>query len=191
MVTLDQQILALYPSATFGPVEGGSDVVLYGPIGSQTIAYWPTATLGMQPSQAQLDAASGTASLQQAQAAKIAAIDTKTQQLLAGGFSYTPQGTQTPYSFPLDLTSQPLWQATHRQAQDNKLTYPFPVGTVDNRVVNLSSQADVAAFYDTGFSRALVILSSAAAPYGAVQLKAQVQACTTADQVNAVTDNRT
>jgi hypothetical protein len=114
--------------------------------------------------------------------AACAAIDAKTQALLAAGFAYTPSGQSQSYQFGLDQASCVDWTGMMIGAAG--LTYPFSIHTVANEPAQLASAADVQGFYAAGLARA------AAIKQGGLALKQQVLAATSAAAVAAITDTR-
>jgi hypothetical protein len=119
--------------------------------------------------------------LTQAQTVALAAIDAKTQSLLAAGFSYTNSGGTG--TFDVTPPSQTIWLGLMLSAAMQ--TYPLAIGTTANTLFNLLSAADVQAWYAAGVTRVQTIMS------GGVSLKAQIQAATSVADVQAIQDNRT
>lgn len=122
------------------------------------------------------------ATLDQVKTAAYASVDLRTQQLLVAGFSYAPAGQSQTYSFGLTVAEQTVWLGTFVAA--SFLTYPLEIGTADNLLASLQSEADVQAFYAAGVTRMHVVLS------GAIQLKATIMGAIDAAGVAAVVDTR-
>lgn len=105
-------------------------------------------------------------------------INIRTQQIIANGINY--DGRQ----FPLDLPDQSTWHGLFNAVAAGVATYPIKVmDTVDEPYY----LADATAFqnmYFIGFGQVGVILES-----GRV-LKAQVNACTTKEEIDAIVDDR-
>lgn len=131
---------------------------------------------------AQGDAIAATVPLQQAKVAATTAVDAKTTALLAAGFAYTTADAIVNH-FDLSDGIRADWAQMANIAA--MLTYPFAVGTVDNKSVALVSVADVQDFFAVGLQRYLAIRQ------GGIDLKARIAAATSIAAVNAITDDRT
>jgi hypothetical protein len=110
------------------------------------------------------------------QRAALAAIDARTAELLADGWTYA--GKQ----FALDPASATIWLGVMVSAA--ALTYPLEIGCVDHSTYNLTGTGDVQAWYAAGVTRMQTIQT------GGVNLKAAIAAATTQAGVDAVIDNR-
>jgi hypothetical protein len=109
---------------------------------------------------------------------KIAAIQGKTEQLLAGGFKYAGK------VFSLGLAAQAMWNAAAvKKAKAG--VFPLKVGTLQGLTHALASATELDAFTDAAFDRGRAIHEPAA-----VMIE-QVMAAQDKAAVDAIVDNRT
>ena len=117
--------------------------------------------------------------LAEAKLVKIAAIDSRTDQLIANGFTYS--GVQ----FSLSANAQMKMVGTHEVKDDPALVYPLRWNSLDDSdYVDLPDAAALHAFYLTGLGTMRVLVD------GGTVLKDAVRAATTIAEVDAVVDNR-
>ncbi len=112
-------------------------------------------------------------------AAKCAAIDSRTDELIAQGFTYSSK------TFSLSDAAQNRIMGTHQVRDDAALTYPLKWNTIDDLdALELADSAAVHSFYlaALGTYRGHVD--------GGTSLKDQVRAATTHAAVEAITDSR-
>jgi len=120
-----------------------------------------------------------TADLTNVKAAKFEAIDLKTGELIAVGFTYSGK------VFSLSIEAQAKMIGAHQLKDDPAFTYPVTWGTLtDDSSVVLDDASDLHNFYLTGVGTIRVHLD------GATPLKASVAAATTIGAVDAVVDPR-
>ena len=117
--------------------------------------------------------------LPEAKAAKIAAIDERTAELIANGFVYASK------PFSLSLPAQSKMIGTHQIKDHPALAYPLKWNTKDDDdAYELQDAAELDAFYLTGLATIRSYLDSGTA------LKDLVRAAATVADVNAVEDLR-
>lgn len=135
------------------------------------------AGLGMLcPACARLDY---TENLQVLKNAKIKAIDARTDQLIAAGFTFASK------QFSLTLSSQSKMIGTHQVKDNPSLTYPIRWNTIDDEdYLDIIDAATLDGFYLTGLGTIRAHLDSG------TSLKDQVRAAATVDDVLAVVDTR-
>ena len=115
--------------------------------------------------------------LTQTKNVKNTAIDSKTQKLIAGGFTFGGK------IFSLSIPAQVSWLGLY--TFKDMLTYPYPVTTLDDATYLVQSADDMSTFAVTGVSAIDTHKTS-----GRI-LKAEVNACTTIAEVIAIVDDRT
>jgi hypothetical protein len=119
--------------------------------------------------------------LDMAKELKIAEIDARTAYLIRIGFVWGGN------HFSMSDAAQRNWIGLGTMASLGMMQYPCPISTVDEGVSYLTSLADLQSFLGAFAMYQL----NPAAPLGAGRtLKAQVNACTTVEQVEAIVDNR-
>lgn len=111
------------------------------------------------------------------------AIDMKTRQIIAVGVLYDG------HRFPLDVNDQSTWHARRNNFVDSVLfsipiTFPMKVMTSHNEEYWLQNGNELLAMYYGGFAQVGAILE------GGRAVKALVNACTTKEEIDAVTDDR-
>lgn len=119
-------------------------------------------------------------------AAKVAAIDTRTDELIAVGFTYESK------QFSLSLASQSKMTAAHQIKDHPLFVYPVNWNTIDDTDVfaigagtdQVADAAIMSAFYMTAIGTIRVHLDSGTA------LKGSVRAATALAEVDAVVDLR-
>lgn len=110
---------------------------------------------------------------------KYKAIDKRTDELIAAGFTYG--GKQ----FSLAATAQMKMVGTHEVKDDPALTYPIEWNTIDdNDTISLADATDLHNFYLTGVGTMRATLDSGTA------LKGLVRVATTKAEIDAVVDPR-
>ncbi len=121
----------------------------------------------------------GPDSLSRYKAIKYAAIDLRTDQLIASGFTYSGK------IFSLSAMAQTKVMGTHQVKDDPLMTYPIRWNTIDdNDYYEITDADDLHAFYLTclGTYRTHVDAGTA--------LKDQVREATSKDEVNELIDSR-
>lgn len=108
---------------------------------------------------------------------RIKAADSKSQTLIYNGFTFNNK------VFSMSLEAQTNWAAI--QANRANLTYPFEVSTKDGGSYSFANSEEVNTFYLAGFEFKANILA------GGRILRANLNAATTNEELNAVVDNRT
>lgn len=170
MVTeLVKRIAALYPAAKFGPF-GPVSVLSYK--GVESIGVWDAA-LGPRPTDAQL---LGADMLPAVKAARCAAIDDRTQALIAGGFTFDGA------TFSLSTAAQLNWTALF-SARD-VVPYPVQATTADDGKHSFPDPATVARFGVTAIGTVRALLDSG------IALKVAVNAASNQAAIDAVVDAR-
>ena len=112
-------------------------------------------------------------------AAKIGAIDSRTDVLISAGFTYASK------VFSLSLASQSKMMGTHQIKDDVNLTYPLKWNTIDDLDAHeLANAAALDGFYLTGVGTMRTHVD------GGTTLKDSVRAAATVAAVNAITDTR-
>jgi hypothetical protein len=106
------------------------------------------------------------------------AINMRTRELIAEGVTYAGK------VFPLDLPDQSTWHGIWNAVAANAITYPIKVMDKNDDPFYLSDAVSFQTMYLSGFGEVGAILES-----GRV-LKAQVNACTTKAEIDAIVDNR-
>lgn len=120
------------------------------------------------------------ASLDQAKKAKYAAIDAKTDEIIARGFTFQ----NIVFSTSLDAQSRMLGMDQLRN--DAAMTYPIIFNSLDDSIsISIPDADTVHAFVLTGVGYYRAAIDSGSA------LKADVRAATTVAEVQAITDTRT
>jgi len=115
----------------------------------------------------------------EAKTTAVAAIDNRTSDLIAGGFTYA--GLQ----FSLSANAQMKMVGTHAVRDDANLTYPVKWNTLDDADTHeLADSAALHAFYLTGLGAMRAHID------GGTVLKDAVRAAATIDEVAAVVDAR-
>lgn len=118
-------------------------------------------------------------SLPAAKAEKVAAIDTRTADLIALGFAFG--GKQ----FSLSMTAQSKIMGAHQIRDDVNFTYPVEWNTIDDLdAISIADSATLHSFYLTALGTMRSRLDSGTA------LKQQVRDATDVAGVAAVVDNR-
>jgi len=128
---------------------------------------------------AMTDAENDVANLAAEKKDKTAAIDTRTDQLIALGFTYVSK------QFSLSIPAQSKMIGTHQVKDDPALVYPINWNTIDDLDVRAIVDAtDLDAFYLTGLGTIRGHLD------GGTSLKDSVRAAITIAAVQTVMDNR-
>jgi hypothetical protein len=137
------------------------------------------ASVDPDPSQEDIDVFNASQSLHRLKHAKMKAIDARTDELIAAGFTYADK------SFSLSLAAQAKMMGTHQVKDDPALTYPINWNTInDDDVYAIANATDLNGFYLTGLGTYRTHVD------GGTSLKDQVRAATTEAEVNAIVDNR-
>lgn len=119
--------------------------------------------------------------LSEVKAAKIATIDAKTSRLIRSGFAYDGE------HFSMSENAQTNWVGLAAANANGMLSFPFPVSTADEGVYVLESEFDFLAF----MGACLTYQVDPSAPLASGRaLKAQVNACETIAEVDAIVDAR-
>ena len=119
--------------------------------------------------------------LDDVKAAKIEAIDARTQELIRAGFTWA--GNQ----FSMSDAAQRNWIGMGTMQSLGIMQYPFPVSTVNEGVAYLQSANDLMTF----LAAYATYQTNPSGPLGSGRaLKALVTACETVDAVNAIVDAR-
>lgn len=119
--------------------------------------------------------------LEEAKEEKILAIDSKTSELIKTGFTFDEN------NFSMSDAAQRNWCALAAAKANGLLAYPFNISTVDEGYYTIVDGSALAMFlvayftYQTDSTKPLTT--------GRI-LKAEVEACTTVEEVAAVVDNR-
>jgi hypothetical protein len=114
-----------------------------------------------------------------AKAAKVAAIDARTDELIAAGFTYASK------QFSLSLTAQAKMMGTHQVKDNVALIYPINWNTIDDLdVYAIANAADLEGFYLTGLGTVRARLDSG------TTLKDAVRAAADQAALDAVVDTR-
>ncbi len=117
--------------------------------------------------------------LQAAKTAKAVAIDTKTSQLIDGGFVYSEK------TFSLSLDSQAVMAACQLLKDDGSFVYPVKMNNIDNTdVYSVVDSVDMNALYVAAITAMRSFSDSGTA------LKDAVRAAINVAEVDAVIDNR-
>lgn len=121
----------------------------------------------------------GADTLEGAKKLKIAEIDSRTDALIAAGFTYAGK------VFSTSLASQAKMIGSHQIRDDANLTYPLRWNTIDDAdAYDIANAGDLNGFYLTAVGTLRAHLDSGTA------LKDQVRAASTIAEVDAVVDNR-
>jgi hypothetical protein len=111
--------------------------------------------------------------------AKCANIKTRTDELIAQGYSYSSK------TFSLSLVARIELIGLHQLRSDPAITYPIKWNTLDeSSVFNLTNSDDMHAFFLTAFGTYRSITDSG------TSLKDQVRAASTIAEVNEIVDER-
>ncbi len=112
-------------------------------------------------------------------AEKCAAIDAKTDELIAQGFVYSDK------TFSLSANAQKRIMGIHQVRDDASLSYPVKWNTIDDAdALELADSAAVHSFYLTALGTYRGHVD------GGTSLKDQVRAASTVAAVDAITDSR-
>lgn len=110
---------------------------------------------------------------------RFAGIDTRTDELIAEGFTYASE------QFSLSLKAQNRMMGTHQVKSGAGLVYPIEWNTIDDTdMYSIPDATDLAAFYLTGLEAYRAHVDSGTA------LKTLVRAAATEVAINAVVDSR-
>ena len=116
--------------------------------------------------------------IEELKAIKNQEIDIKTQGIIAEGIEY---GGRT---FPLELPDQSTWHALFNAVAAGQASYPIKVMDKADEPYYFNTALEFQTMYFTGFGMVGAILE------GGRALKAQVNACTTKEQIDAIIDER-
>lgn len=122
-----------------------------------------------------------TSPLQQAKAAKIAKIDTKTTELIKHGFEYAEK------RFSMSDAAQRNWAALAAGLANDMLSFPMPISTVDEATHILTSANDMKVF----LGEYLRYQANPNEPLGSGRaLKEYLAAAESIEEVEAIVDDR-
>jgi len=117
-------------------------------------------------------------------------IDMKTRAIIAAGVLYpVPPDPGPYYRFNLDVNDQSSWHARRNNLVDSQLfgvpiDFPMKIMTVHNEAYYIQDGPHLLDMYYKGFGQVAVMLEEGRA------LKAQVNGCTTKEQIDAIVDDR-
>lgn len=112
---------------------------------------------------------------------KIIAIDLKTRQLIAQGFEYNNT------KFSLSIEAQSNWSSLFIKANAGRYLagdWPISVTTIDDNLYQIPDEDTLIAIYETGMTKKQSYINSGR------DLKLQVKAAGTIEDLNNVNDNR-
>ena len=136
-------------------------------------------TIDADPPQADVDEFEEAQQLSMVKASRFSTIDSKTDDLIAQGFTYNGK------KFSLSLASQMKMMGAHEARDDAAMTYPIVWNTLgDDDVYAIQNSDDLHGFYLTGVGTVRARLDSGTA------LKNQVRNAATLAEVAAITDDR-
>lgn len=119
--------------------------------------------------------------LAEAKTLKIAAIDARTSELIMAGFPFDNN------NFSMSEAAQRNWIGLLSAYNAGMISFPFTISTVDEETYQLVNSTALLQFMGTF----MVYQVSPSAPLGSGRiLKAQVTACTTVAEVEAIVDPR-
>lgn len=105
-------------------------------------------------------------------------INIRTRELISGGVTYMGR------VFPLEIPDQSTWHGIFNAVAAGVATYPIKVMDADDEPMYLSDAQSFQQMYFYGFGAVGQILESGRA------IKAQVNACTTKAEIDAIVDPR-
>lgn len=119
--------------------------------------------------------------LEDAKRNKIAAIDSRTQELIQAGFSWGGN------NFSMSDAAQRNWIGLGVMKANGLIQYPIPVGKVDEGMVLITTEQELISFL-ISFAQYQMDPNG---PLGSGRaLKALVEACMSVEEVNAIVDER-
>jgi len=119
--------------------------------------------------------------LEDAKRNKIAAIDSRTQELIQAGFSWGGN------NFSMSDAAQRNWIGLGVMKANGLIQYPIPVGKVDEGMVLITTEQELISFL-VSFAQYQMDPNG---PLGSGRaLKALVEACVSVEEINAIVDER-